>query len=346
MTKREEIDIEALRRICLGTIDSFKSIGAVRDTEDGITVFKDNGSNVLAIAHLDTVQNNSYFEEVSVDIRGQKHRIVYNSSLDDRLGAYTILEYLPKLGINVDVLLTEGEESGRTTARHWSPPNGKTYDWIFSFDRAKCDVVGYQYQDKKWREYVESADLTVGIGSFSDIGAMGYLGVKGYNFGCGYQANHARDAHFFISDYYFMINGFIRFWKKYYKTNMPHVALPKADPWKRYTPNHWTASAYWSDISKKKEDNSLLRIDDDSVEEAEGSRDVKTIENYEVYYDKFYEWIYYEEYCTLWEYVFPHELTIDELNGVYANKEVPLSAMSRIVEDMKLENEAKWYLQG
>ena len=47
--------------------------------------------------------------------------MVHSGALDDRLGAYIILDLLPKLGINVDVLLTVGEEQGRSTANFFAP---------------------------------------------------------------------------------------------------------------------------------------------------------------------------------------------------------------------------------
>src|SRR3954465_12674834 len=73
---------------------------------------KTKGATVLAVAHCDFVDcDSSHFFA--------KDGIVWSSRLDDRLGVYTILDVLPMLGINVDVLLTDGEESCNSTARYF-----------------------------------------------------------------------------------------------------------------------------------------------------------------------------------------------------------------------------------
>src|SRR5215469_11790126 len=59
--------------------------------------FRDNGSSVLAVAHLDTVvRPKNRIPRFSNTERGP---MVTSGALDDRLGAYVILCLLPRLGI-------------------------------------------------------------------------------------------------------------------------------------------------------------------------------------------------------------------------------------------------------
>ncbi len=51
------------------------------------------------------------------------------------------------MGINVDVLLTTGEEMGQSSAAYFDPGE-KKYNWMFQFDRGGTDVVTYDYGDK------------------------------------------------------------------------------------------------------------------------------------------------------------------------------------------------------
>src|SRR3990172_2837926 len=104
------IDLYKLKERCLAPIKAFEELGEVGESKDGRHIYIDRGSPVLAIAHLDTVQSLTHFQT----IRMGKRVHLFNAQLDDRLGAYIIVDYLPTLGIETDVLLTEGEESGRS----------------------------------------------------------------------------------------------------------------------------------------------------------------------------------------------------------------------------------------
>jgi hypothetical protein len=70
------------------------------------------------------------------------HR-VFNVKLDDRLGVYTCLIICGR-GLKFDVLLTEDEEIGQSTAS-FSETN-KDYNWMFQFDRQGVQTVMYQYE--------------------------------------------------------------------------------------------------------------------------------------------------------------------------------------------------------
>lgn len=183
------INHKQLKEICRKPLCDFSEYGDKYITPDGILYYKDNGSKILAVAHLDTVQNSNHYRVV--DARGS--RIIFTPQLDDRLGAYVILHLLPSLGIKTDILLTEGEETGKSTAKHFKVD--KEYNWMFSFDRAGTDTVLYQYHDKAMEKLLTEHGFNVQTGAFSDIGYLEHLGIKGFNFGVGYYNNHALQAY-------------------------------------------------------------------------------------------------------------------------------------------------------
>ena len=213
------IDTNKLKEVALAPVDKFVSLGEVKNTPDGTYIFIDNGSNVLAVAHLDTVNDSSHFHVTT----NEESRVIHNAQLDDRLGVYIILDLLPKLGINVDVLLTEGEEQGRSTARYFQPK--KHYNWIFSFDRNGMDTVMYQYHDESTANILNNENFLVGKGSFSDITFMEHLGVKGFNFGVGYYSNHSsHESHAIESHVIHNIERFKQFYDKYKDVPLPHAS--------------------------------------------------------------------------------------------------------------------------
>lgn len=181
--------------------------------------FKDNGADILAVAHLDTVVQRD--ERSATFVNTHAGPVVFSGALDDRLGAYIILELLPKLGINVDVLLTVGEESGRSTAEHFETE--KDYRWIIEFDRGGTDVVLYQYDDEDTRALVSGSGARVAIGAFSDISYMEHLGRKAFNWGVGYEDYHGPRGHAFLEDTAKMVGHFLEFWKNNSETTLPHV---------------------------------------------------------------------------------------------------------------------------
>jgi hypothetical protein len=193
-----------------------------RDPDD-FYHFRDNGSRVLAVAHLDTVapadQRAAHFAN------SEAGQVVFSRALDDRLGAYIILHMLPALGITYDWLLTTGEEMGMSTADSFDPP--KDYDWIIEFDRGGTDVVMYQYDDIATRRAVRASGARVGDGIFSDICYLEHLGAKGFNWGTGYQDYHGVRSHAFLRDTFDMVGRYLVFHELYAGTAMPHESAPE-----------------------------------------------------------------------------------------------------------------------
>lgn len=222
----------------------------------------DNGSNVLAVAHLDTVVDPE--QRMCGFLNTADGPVVYSGALDDRLGAYIILDLLPKLGVNVDVLLTVGEESGQSTAEHYDP--GKEYNWVIEFDRGGTDVVMYQYDDDETCALVTDCGARVGSGSFSDIAYLEHLEVKAFNWGVGYEDYHGPRSHAFLDDTVSMVARFLKFHRTNAEVYLPHE------------PNPYGGGGWWGGFGRQakhwwEEDSTLLDevevVDQRDVERAE-----------------------------------------------------------------------------
>lgn len=225
---REAFDPEALKRICVQTDfsqyapkidlpDTYHWRGG-HATTDRFFYYRDTGAPVLAVAHLDHVQEDG----TATIVDSKAGPLVLSGALDDRLGAYVILELLPKLGIQVDWLLTTNEEMGDSTAKDFTVDH-KKYNWMIEFDRGGTDVVMYQYENRENRELVRASGADVGTGSYSDIADLEHLGCAGFNWGVGYYDYHSRRAHAWLEDTFRMVSKFMRFYAANASTHLPHV---------------------------------------------------------------------------------------------------------------------------
>ena len=157
-------------------------------------IFQDNGADILAVGHIDTLDNH---RSTQTEAGEEAHKKTMDLAryyqtgpqLDDRLGVWALLSVLPDF-MNYDVLLTDNEEIGQSTAADFEPPNGKAYNWIFELDRRKDGCVLYQYGSKKWNKELTRAGFRIDRGSFSDIGYLDHLGVQAVNIGVGYDHEH------------------------------------------------------------------------------------------------------------------------------------------------------------
>lgn len=252
-------DRDVLKRVCemdeieFGDYYGMSTTQVPQSVPDDFYFFKDNGANVLAVAHLDTVgladQRTANFVET------QDGLVVYSRALDDRLGAYVILELLPALGITYDILLTVGEENGKSTAAFFEPP--KEYDWMIEFDRGGTDVVMYQYDDSDMRSLVRESGARVGDGIFSDICYLEHLGTKGFNWGVGYQDYHGPRAHAFLDDTFMMVAHYLRFHQANSGVAFPHVEEP-ASSWWGYRPSSSSWTSYYEDMEEERECDSVF----------------------------------------------------------------------------------------
>lgn len=212
---RPNFDPVILREIVYADIKDFEKLGTVDSVGN---VFIDNNSDVLFVAHRDYVPT-----EVFCAIDGKY--IVFSPQLDDRLGIYVALHLLPQYGIHPDILLTDDEEIGRTTAQNFYPQ--KEYNWMFQFDRRGNDAVTYEYTDKAWLTALLSSGFKIGQGSFSDICSLDHLGVCGVNVGTAYYNEHGITCHAILPTLFDQVDTFATFWKKNFGKRFPHTVQPK-----------------------------------------------------------------------------------------------------------------------
>lgn len=246
---RREFDRTALQRVCAMHETEFAdaydmAVTPCRFQRKGdeygdFFAFKDNGSQILAVAHLDTVMPHNRRAAHFLDTAAGP--VVYSGALDDRLGAYSILELLPTLGVNCDILLTTGEESGESTAQFFEPPKGKEYNWMIEFDRGGTDVVMYQYEDGDTIDLVRASGAKVGNGIFSDIAYLEHLEIKGFNWGVGYRDYHGPRSHAFLEDYWMMLGHYLKFHEENAETYLPHDAVASS-----YFGGYRTGGNLWS----------------------------------------------------------------------------------------------------
>ena len=217
---RVKLDYARLRARCLArnTISGMKVSSCKLRKE--YYVFKDNKAPVLFVAHLDTYAQASHFHVNRIN-GGQ---LIMAAQLDDRLGVHIGLDVLPRLGVNMDVLLTTNEERGQSTAEHFVP--SKQYNWIVQFDRMHEDAVLYRYDrygiENKWKKALEKAGFKIGTGSSSDISKMEGLKCKAVNIGCGYDNYHSVFATAWWPSAVGNIRKFVRFYRRYSDTYFPH----------------------------------------------------------------------------------------------------------------------------
>jgi hypothetical protein len=175
-------------------------------------------SKVLAVGHTDYV----VFQEPKVTYNTSK---IHCGQLDDRLGVWLISEVIPKM-INpdqpFDILLTDLEEKGDSTAQHFVPPKDKQYNWMFEFDRRGTDMVMYDYETPELKKLWQSYKFTVGMGSFTDICYLSHLHCAGFNIGTGYHGEHSQNCYADLFDTFRNVEKFLRFYTEQYDNHLEH----------------------------------------------------------------------------------------------------------------------------
>ena len=213
--------------IHLGTIRDFSQFGDLyynpsKGKEKDEYVYIDGGpdAKILAVGHTDWVKGYGQWATQVTPSISLDGRFVRARQLDDRLGVWIIMHVLPSLlgGLPpYDILLTDQEESGNSTAYFFKPPEGKKYNWMFEFDRRGTDVVMYQYETPALLKLLKKSGFEVGNGSFTDICKLDHLGCAGFNFACGYHQEHSENCHVDLQDTMDQINRFVPFYRAYHK---------------------------------------------------------------------------------------------------------------------------------
>ena len=224
-----------LSAVCRASVDDFIPLGTRHaTTPDGPAIFIDNGGSTLAVGHLDHVLWHT------PTFQGDR---IQCGQLDDRLGVWAILDYLPTLTNKpYDILLCDSEEVGRSTAGYAGFDGSsplvlpKRYNWVWELDRAGTDVVTYQYNSPDWHDALESAGFSLGWGSFSDISALEHLGLSAVNVGVGYHGQHSANCYGELSETIAQCRQFAEFLEMYHDTPFPHQSDDRWDDeqWDRW----------------------------------------------------------------------------------------------------------------
>ena len=178
-------------------------------------LFVDNGKSTLGIAHLDGTMPAQHF------FFGRRRNrpgdiIIMSPFVDDRLGAYTLIDLLPQVGIECDLLFTVGEEMGMSTGEDFTPP--RQYNWMFQFDRMGTDVVHYQYRNDNWLTAIEKHFPEVERGLASDISKMSHMQCQGMNIGTGYHDYTGYNAWASLLELSGMVHKFKKFYDEFKDT--------------------------------------------------------------------------------------------------------------------------------
>lgn len=141
-----------------------------------------NGScaDILLVAHSDTVQE----PKINAVIEDR----LYAAGLDDRLGMMLAFN-IAKSRNGCDILITDEEECGKSTAELVPEKDLEQYRLIIELDREGNDVVDYDLADKR---LLKKIDRHVGIGSFSDICSLKNPKCSCINMGIGYYDAHSK----------------------------------------------------------------------------------------------------------------------------------------------------------
>lgn len=246
---RQAFDERLLEWCCNVDAEEFERYGARTDLSTGhhdgndFYFYQNNNSPVLAVAHLDSVERKQrHFFMLDDKARG---RTVHSPTLDDRLGAYVILELLPRLNIKTDILLTVGEEVGASTAQYFTAK--KQYNWMFQFDRMGEDVVMYQYDTLARRQLLRSVLAQPSPGMFSDISFLDHLGCAGFNWGVGYHDYHGPRAWASLTEMTQQVARFCRFHERYRELRMEHVESVTRSSWRgSWRSGYGELDWYWS----------------------------------------------------------------------------------------------------
>lgn len=208
--------------------------------------FIDNGAPILAIAHLDTVVKADKTFAYGKYVGGS--RFVVNGQLDDRLGAWVILDVLEhylRENTNLkppyfDILLTDLEEVGQSTASEFTYDLvglQREYNWMFQFDRRGDGVVMYMYDHEPLRDILKEHGFKPETGSVSDISYLTHLGIVGLNIGVGYHGEHNASCNALENELQFNLANLASLYEAWHDKK-----LPNNPNWQDYGRKKWTGT--------------------------------------------------------------------------------------------------------
>lgn len=145
-------------------------------------VYVDNNAPVLLVAHIDTIQTPKL-------TRGNT-----GAGFDDRLGCFLANQLAKEYPECFDLLLTDYEETGGSTARYFKPSH--EYNFVVELDREGSDYVDYGLASDEMTAALEMEGFVKGQGSYSDILELDHLQCSKINLGIGTYNGHGVNSGF------------------------------------------------------------------------------------------------------------------------------------------------------
>jgi hypothetical protein len=198
----------------------------------GRRIFIDRGSDVLFVAHIDTVQTPRF--------RKQKENKIWAAGLDDRLGCALADHYAREW--NVDLLICDYEESAMSSGSHHDL---KEYNWIAEFDRNGGDVVTYDMENDDWLNCLHKY-FDIGWGTFSDLCSL-KTKCCALNIGIGYKHDHSEDSYVDLC----IMNNQIKKFKEFFDVYKDTKFVQDEEKYRNNIYTGWYGNNYtrdsWSD---------------------------------------------------------------------------------------------------
>ena len=144
-------------------------------------VYVDNGSPILLVAHVDTVKA-PRLNKGSMTGRG----------FDDRLGVCLAHKLVKEYPAIFDLLLTDFEESGGSTAEYFNPSH--KYNLVVELDREGADYVDYGLASDELHDLLAGYEFERGLGSYTDICSMPQVTCCKINVGIGTYDSHGKKS--------------------------------------------------------------------------------------------------------------------------------------------------------
>jgi len=216
MVERKDLIEEDMLKLWLSAdvdvlFEAFKKYGRFLDDPYKRHLFFDNGAKVLAVCHLDTVQDP--LPSSKINVTEQK---ITATGLGDRLGGY-ILSRLNSWGFECDLLMCDLEESGMSSGQYFETE--KEYDWVVEFDRQGCDIAHYGEINAPFKKFIKNIGGGLNYGSFTDLC---YLELPNdpvmFNMGIGYYEAHGKNSYAIVDELYYNMLRFSLIYEKFHGT--------------------------------------------------------------------------------------------------------------------------------
>ena len=193
-----------------------------------------DGATILGVAHCDYVRSAWSYPTLTKTTDGND--AVVAGQVDDRVGVWLLLDILPGLIPTFDVLLTDDEEIGRSTAQNFGEDmqdghGPQSYNWTFQFDRRGTDFVDYGKASQRFiKNFKKATGIAHGMGSFSDICYLPDSCGSKVNIGTGYYNEHSPTAHVDLQKCFDQVTRFSRFANKFAGKQF-HAPKDRQDDW-------------------------------------------------------------------------------------------------------------------